>query len=348
MATEKASKPAAKLFGKAGRATWIVVGVVALAFFVATELGYVGFGWAQLMAKVFPKDQSLLEYIPGETTSLLIVDPHLLDPKAVGQEGSAPRAYLARAREDVKKATGIDLLFDVDKIALSPVIAVSHGRFDGKALSDKLMQSRYAAVDHKGHTYLVRAGEDAIAVVGDALVLYGDEAGVKAAFDAHDGGSSIAKDEAVTARLERAGWAHPFLATARFSSERPSIRDVLTGSTGPRSATLAAATPKGGGLELTVTVEAASPAAAEEMQRLIEDKRKGEGPLAPTLGQGPAPDAIAAIVKSATVSVDPPRSAVIVRARATPEQIDAITKVASSPGAMEMYKALRLYQLLTP
>ena len=123
---------------------------------------------------------------------------------------------------------------------------------------------------------------------------------------------------------------------------------MLTGSTGPRSATLAAATPKGGGLEVTVTVEAASPAAAEEMQRLIEDKRKAEGPLAPMLGQGPAMDAVAAIIKSANVSADPPQSSVIVRARATAEQLDAITKVASSPGTMELYKSLRLYQLLAP
>jgi len=347
MGTEKASKPAAKSGMRGGRAKWMVLGVLALAFFVAAELGYVGFGWAQLMAKVFPKDEGLLEYIPGETAAVLIVDPHLLDAKALGAEASAPRAYLARTREDVKKATGIDVLFDVDKLALCPTVAAAHGRFDGKALSDKLVQARYAAAEHKGHAYLVRAGEDAIAVVGDAYVLYGDEAGIKAAFDAHDGGSSIAKDEAVMGRLKLAGWAHPILATARFSSERPSIRAVLTGSTGPRSATLAASTPKGGGLDLTVTVEAASPAAAEEIQRLVDEKRKSADTLTPIVGQGPA-QALAAIAKDATITVDPPQSAVILRARATAEQLDALTKAASAPGAMELYKTLRLYQLLAP
>ncbi len=50
----------------------------------------------------------------------------------------------------MKGATGIDLAFDVDKLLLSPSLAVAHGRFDQKKLAERLTEHRYVLAEHKG------------------------------------------------------------------------------------------------------------------------------------------------------------------------------------------------------
>ena len=73
------------------RAKWIVLGVLIAAVFLAVKLGFVGYGWAHLMAKVFPRDESLLRWFPGDTPAVLIVDPHQMDLGALGSEQSVLR-----------------------------------------------------------------------------------------------------------------------------------------------------------------------------------------------------------------------------------------------------------------
>ena len=167
----------------AGRGKWMALGVTALAGFLAVETGWAGFGWAQLRSAVYPNDMALLGWVPGDTGTIVIVDPHQLDLKALGVEGSTSRTALERTRDDVKKATGIDLAFDVDKLLLSPSLVVGHGRFDRQRLADKLTEHRYTAAEHGGETYLVRAGEDAIAVIDGSILLYGDEPAIKGIFN---------------------------------------------------------------------------------------------------------------------------------------------------------------------
>src|SRR5262249_32945632 len=158
-----------------------------------------------------------------------IVDPHQLDPKALGGADSAARYHLSRTREEIKKATGIDLFFDVDKLALTPTLVIARGRFNANKLALTLAPARYTQAEHEGQSYLVRAGEDAIAVIGDKLLLYGDEEGIKAAIDSKAAGTSLAKRDEVMGRLKGVGWDHPLLVAVNITEERPSIRAVLQG-----------------------------------------------------------------------------------------------------------------------
>jgi hypothetical protein len=190
MGISKVTKPAAPR-RRGGRAKWVALAALALGGLVAVEAGWAGFGWGQLRAAVFPRDEALLGWVPGDTGAILVLDPHLFDPKALGADGNAARAALEATRDDVKKATGVDLFFDVDKLVLSPSLAVARGRFDGKKLRDRLAEHRYAPAEHKGFAYLARAGEDAIAVVDDSILLYGDAPSIEAAIDAHDGAASL-------------------------------------------------------------------------------------------------------------------------------------------------------------
>src|SRR4051794_25820748 len=109
MATGKGSNPMGSPGKRGGKGKWIALGALALIIAIAAQAGYVSFGWAHLLAATFPRDDALLEYVPGDTGAVVIVDPHQIDAKALGSEESIARTYLKRTREEIKKATGIDL-----------------------------------------------------------------------------------------------------------------------------------------------------------------------------------------------------------------------------------------------
>ncbi len=337
MAASKGSKP--------GRGKWWVLGTIGVAGFLAVETGWAGFGWAHLKSAVFPRDESLLAWVPARTDAVVIVDPHLLDAKALGAEGSTARTALERTRDDVKKATGIDLALDVDKLVLSSSLVVARGRFDRKKLTERLSEHRYTVAEHHGEPYLVRAGEDAIGVYDDALLLYGDEAALKDAIDAHREGKSLAKDEQVTARLSQAGWSHPVLATYRITDDKPSVRAILTGSTGPRAVTVGAGTVSG--LDVDALIEAATPGAGAELAKLLDEKRQSAGSLGPSLGADAGP-ILADVAKKATVTSDPQTGVVKIHVHLDPAQLDTLAKGARTALPAEMYKTVRLFQLLAP
>ncbi len=338
-ATTKNAKPA-------GRGKWMALGVTALAAFLAVETGWAGFGWAQLRSAVYPNDVGLLGWVPGDTGAIVILDPHQLKLEALGVEGSTTRTALERTRDDVKKASGINLAFDVDKLLFSPSLVVGRGRFDRKRLTAKLAEHRYAAAEHAGETYLVRAGEDAIAVVDGSVLLYGDEAGIKAAIDAHQGGTSLAKNEQVEARLAQVGWNHPLLATVRITDDKPSLRAILTGSTGPRAVTVGVTTLAG--LDVDATVEAASPSSGAELAKLLDEKRRGVEGFTPIVGAEVAP-ILVDIAKKATIAADPQTGAVKGHVHLDQGQLDTLAKHARAAlPVAEMYKNVRLFQLLAP
>ena len=341
---EKSSKPVAASGRKPGRIKWMVLGVLILAVVVASQAGLTGYGWAHLKSSAFPRDEAILGYAPADTAGVLIVDPHQVDPKSLGAESGAARGWLSRTRADLQKATGIDLFFDVDKIVATPTILVLRGRFDAHKLAERLGAAHYAAVDYKGQSYLVRAGEDAIAVVDGDILLYGDEAGVKAAIDAKQGGTSLEKSEQVLERLKSVGWNHPILLTIRITDEKPSIRSILTGSTGPRAVTVGLTTLSG--LDVAASIESASPAAAEELKKLLEEKRGAPDALTPVIG----PDSAAILVdvaKKATITRQ--ESYLRVQMHVEPAQLDALLRASSASMPLgEAYKTLRLYQLLVP
>ena len=343
-ATTKKAKPTGAK--PAGRGKWMVEATLALAGFLAVETGWAGFGWAQLRSAVYPNDLALLGWVPGDTAAIVILDPHQLELKALGVEGSTTRSALERTRNDVKKATGIDLAFDVDKLLVSPSLVVGHGRFDSKKLAEKLTEHRYTLAEHGGETYLVRAGEDAIAVIDGSVLLYGDEAGIQASIDAHKDGTSLEKNAQIEARLSQIGWNHPLLATVRITDDKPSLRAILTGATGPRAVTLGASTLAG--LDVDVIVEAASPSSGAELARLLDEKRKSVEGLTPVVGAEVAP-ILADIAKKATVVSDPQTGAVKSHVHLDQGQLDTLAQHARAAlPVAEMYKNMRLFQLLVP
>lgn len=336
MATKKAT-------GRAGGG-WVVLGALALAVVVAVQTGWAGFGLAQLRSSLFPRDESLLEWVPSDTAAVVVIDPHQLKLESLGAEGSTARAALQRTRDDVKNATGIDLAFDVDKLVLTGTLAVARGRFDGKKLADKLAAHRYTPAEHEGRTLLAREGEDALAVIDDSVLLYGDAAGVRAGITAHEKGASLAKDEPMTERLRRVGWDHAVSAVVRVADDKPSVREILTGSTGPRSVGLAVST--AAGMDLDAQVEAASTSAAAELAKLLEEKRAAD--LGPVIGAEPA-RVLADVIKKATITADTAAGVVKIHAHLDPAQLDALAKQARAGLPLaQSYKALRLYQLLVP
>jgi hypothetical protein len=322
----------------------MALGVLVLASVVASQAGLTGYGWAQLKSSAFPRDEAILGYAPADTVGVLIVDPHQIDPKSLGAETGAARSWLSRTRADLQKATGIDLFFDVDKIVATPTIVVLRGRFDAHKLTERLAEAHYAAADYKGQSYLARAGEDAIAVVDGDVLLYGDEAGVKGAIDAKQGGTSLEKSEQVVERLKSVGWNHPVLMTLRITDEKPSIRSILTGSTGPRAITVGLSTLSG--LDVTASIESASPAAAEELKKLLEEKRGAPDTLAPVIGPGSAA-ILVDVAKKATITSQ--ESSLRVQMHVDPAQLEAMIKAGGASAPLgEAYKTLRLYQLLVP
>jgi hypothetical protein len=337
---------AVKATKRGGGGKWAVIGALGLAGFLGVETGWVGYGWAQLRSVVFPRDEALLSWIPPETTAVVIVDPHQLKLQELGGEAGAPRSALTRLRDDVKNVTGIDLAFDVDKLVLSSSLAVGRGRFSHKKLAERLAGHSYKTAEHEGATYLVRHGEDAIAVIDDSVLLYGDEPAVQAGLAAHQRGLSAEKNEPLVTRLRAIGWDHAVVGTLQITDDKPSVRDALTGSTGPRAVSVAFSTPMG--MNVDAQVESASPGAADELAKLLEEKRKASGSLVP-FATPEASKVLAEVASKATIKADAGSPQVKIHAHLTPVQLDTLVKEAKAAAPFgEIYKTVRLYQLLVP
>ncbi|AUX23030.1 hypothetical protein SOCEGT47_035480 [Sorangium cellulosum] len=349
MSTESASKPArgAGATKKRGKARYLVLLGFAIALFLAAQTGLLGFGLARLRAAAFPKDESLLEHVHGSAQGVLIVDPHQIELKSLGAEGGAVRQHIERTREDIKKATGVDLGFDVDKLILSPSLVVARGRFDEQKLAARLAELSYVQAEYKGTKYLLRAGEDAIAVRDGSILLYGAEPEIRASIDAEAAGTSLASRDEVTSRLAHVGWDHPILGVALLADSKPSLRAILTGSTGPRAVTFGVSTE--GGLSATVAIDAASVDAAEELRKLLEEKRADLEGLKALVGPE-AGVALGEIAKRAKLTVEQGAGRLSIQADVRPEELDALAKAGerASGSLGAMYKNVRLLQLLAP
>jgi hypothetical protein len=303
---------------------WALLGV-ALALVLAAQMGWLGFGFAHLMSLTFPKDESLLAFVPDSAGGIAILDPHQLDLKALGGEQGKLRQNIERIRADLKKATGIDLAFDVDKAVFSPELVVARGRFSEKHIGEKLGEYRYTRSEYKGTSYLVRQGEDALAIV-DGVLLYGPESSVKLALDTKENGRSLAKDEKTTDRLDEIGWKHALVVALRIHDDKPSLKSIVAGASGPRAVTVGLTTK--GGIAVHAIVEAASPESAQDIAKLIDERRANADAFVtltgPELGAK-----LADVAKKATVKAEP-ESRVVVRAQIDPPSIDAIAAAAAS------------------
>lgn len=334
---------------KGGRGKLIALVGIALVVFIGVQTGLAGYGWAHLKSALFPSDAGLLEYIPESEAALVVIDPHQIDQGSLGDEQSSARVALKRVRDDVKRVAGIDLAFDVDKLILSPTVSVARGRFSQDKLEKHLAESRYVVSEHRGVRVLVREGEDAIAVTGGVL-LYGSAEGIRAAIDAEADDKSLAEDEQSVRRLKQMGWDRAVLGLVRVSDDKPSLRAILTGSTGPRAGTVGVAT-RPGKLDIDVIIEAASATAADELAKLLEEKRTQPNELQALVGSEAA-QVFADLAKLTIIQADPAASAVRIHLSLDPAMQQRIagvaTKALSSAQASEAYKALRLFQLLTP
>ncbi len=349
MSTESASKPARAVGAprKRGKAKYIVLLGLVFSIVIAQQTGLLGFGLSHLRAATFPKDESLLEYVHGSVPGVVIVDPHQLDLNALGADGGSVRQHIERTRDDIKKATGIDLGFDVDKLILSPSLVVARGRFDEQKLAARLAEHSYVQAEYKGVRYLLRAGEDAIAVRDGSILLYGTEPEIRAGIDAEESETSLASRDEVTSRLAHIGWDRPLLGVALLAESKPSLRAILTGSTGPRAVTVGVSTKEG--LAATVVIDAASADAAEELRKLLEEKRANVDALKALAGPEPGA-ALAEIAKRATLTVDQGAGRLTVQVDVRPEEIERLAKAgqAAAGSLGEMYKNVRLLQLLAP
>lgn len=315
---------------------------------IAALTGLIGYGWASLRSSLFPRDEGLLEYIPGDAAGVLVVDLHQLDLASLGDEKSTARVAMERMRNDVKKATGINIAFDVDKLAISQVVAVARGRFSRDKLEARLMEHRYVVAEHRGVRYLARKGDDAIAVIDD-LLLYGSEEGLRSAIDAKENSTSLEENPEFTRRLSQMGWNHALLATVQMSDERPSLRAILTGGTGPRAFTAGVSTMEGGGLFVNVIIETVSANAAEELAKLLEQRRADVEGFRGFFGE--AAPTVAELAKTAKLRAEPGASAVHIELRLDPAGLDRLLKAAPTAGPAgvgELSKAFRLHQLLAP
>lgn len=331
--------------GKKGSGVKLVVlGGLFLAIVIAVQGGWAGLAWAMFKSSVMPGDEGLLAYVPEDQAGVVIVDPHQIEPKALGGESGAVRQWLTRTRDDMKKATGVDLFFDVDKIAVAPSVAVVRGRFDKGGLERRLGEMSYKPAEHEGTQYLVRAGEDAVCVVDGSLLLYGDDSTVKAALSAKKSGKSLENKEGVVDRLKAVGFNHPVLLTISLGDAKPSVREILTGSTGPKAVTIGLNTLSG--LDVDAAVESQSAGSAEELRKLLDEKRQGAGVLGPFIG-GSAGEVLAGALKKAELkAVD---AQVIGHMHLTAEELDTVLKAAGSAAPFgQIYKDLRLFQLLVP
>src|ERR1019366_8596516 len=135
---------------KKSRKSWVFLLGLGIAAFLAVKTGWAGFGWADLKSRLYPGNDGLLAWIPGDAQAVAIVDPHQIHPKALGSDKGAARVWLERVRSDVKNAAGVDLAFDVDKLAITPSLVVMSGRFDGEKLAAKLADYKYARAEHGG------------------------------------------------------------------------------------------------------------------------------------------------------------------------------------------------------
>ena len=332
--------------GRKSRASWVILIGLGLAAFLAVKTGWAGFGWAQLRSIVYPGNDGLLEWLPADTQAIAIVDPHQIHPKSLGWERSAAREWLDRVRRDVKSASGVDLFFDVDKLAITPTLVVMSGRFDGDKLAAQLAEYKYTKADYNSRTYLVRVGEDALMAVDDDRLLYGDESSIKAAIDAK-AGVSLAKNAQVIERLARIGYKQPLVATVQLSGGRPSLRAMLAGSTGPHAISIGVRSAQG--IDVHATVEAASASAAEELARLLDERRAGltDSVLATT---GPELGTLLAKVAHDTmIKTDRATGQVDLRTHISSSDLDMLVQSAEKSAPLsEAYKALRLYQMLAP
>jgi hypothetical protein len=318
--------------------------VVGAAVFAAVETGWAGYGWADLKSRLYPGDDGLLAWVPADTEAVAIIDPHQIHAQALGAEKNAARQWLDRVRNDVKTASGVDLAFDVDKLAITPSLVVMSGRFSGEDLAARLADYKYVKAEHANRTYLVRAGEDAIMAPDDSHLLYGSEASIRAAIEA-EGGASLAKNDLVVQRLARMGYKEPFVGTVTLSGERPSLRSMITGSAGPHAVTAGVQVRQG--IDVAATIDTGSTASADELAHLLDEKRVG---LADLLAGRTGADLATLVAKTAhDATIKATAGEVDLSCHVSSEALDALIQAAEKSGPLnEAYKDLRLYQLLVP
>ena len=301
----------------------VLVGLLVVGWFVAGR--WAGYAWAHVKAQAFPRDVALLAYFPDSAPFVAVVDPHLTDKASVGAEA---RARLERMRADVLEASGIDLVRDVDKIVVGQDLVVVRARYDAKELGDVLTARKYTLGEHAGLAYFVRPGDDALALAGDGLLVYGSEGAIKKAADANASGKTLLADASFVAALDEAGWRHALLARAVVDDRPVSLREAILSSGSLKALTFSVDT-RGGVLDLTLSLEAPTQGAAEELQRMLEAARKK---LADE-GKGIEAD----IARGAVVTLDGAKPRVHVRLHVPVAQLEAeIREVEETKAAPEI------------
>ncbi len=106
--------------------------------------------------------------------------------------------------------------------------------------------------------------------VGDDILVYGDDDTIKASIDVRQG-RAVAREEparASTASRRSAGTI-TLLATIQLGAgDRPSLRSMITGATGPRAVSFSVRGDRG--IDVQSSIDTATPSAGAELAKLLE------------------------------------------------------------------------------
>ena len=111
------------------------------------ETGWLGWGYAEAVDRVLPSDEDLLGWIPIDEATVVVLDTHRFHFGALGPPDGGLRAGVGSFVSDFKKATGVDLAFQVDKVAIARTVAAARGRFDAKKIANRLAELHYMPLD---------------------------------------------------------------------------------------------------------------------------------------------------------------------------------------------------------
>lgn len=178
-----------------------------------------------------PKDEGLLAFFSRETDAVGVFQL----PFAQLPENRQFKDWAEQTRGEIRHKSGVDLMFDVDTVAISESVVVARGRYRWGELREKLGAEGYELNEDGDTPILVKkqTGE-ALAMVRPYLVL-GKIKEVQAALATQKGGDGLQRDLRMTGLLDDAGWRSAVFGAWRHTSERRGLVGNLMAAEGVRT-----------------------------------------------------------------------------------------------------------------
>jgi hypothetical protein len=178
-----------------------------------------------------PRDDGLLGFFPRETDAVAIVQlPFVQLP-----DHRKFKDWAEEARGEVRHKSGVDLMYDVDTVAVTEKLVVARGRYSWGELREKLGAEGFE-LSEDGDTPILhkKASGEGVALVRPYLVM-GRLKEVQAALASKKGGDGLERDMRMTGLLEDGGWRNAVVAAWRSASERKGMVSALLEMEGLRT-----------------------------------------------------------------------------------------------------------------